>query len=82
MDLVRAIKSRKSIRGYTVDPVPQKILREILEVAVRAPSADNSQPWEITVITGKVLKDIAEANMAALNSGRPVAPDVSRKPYT
>ena len=81
MDLVEAIKARKSIRGYKNDPIPQEILREILEVATRAPSADNSQPWEITVITGKVLKDIAETNVAALNSGRPIAPDVTHKPY-
>lgn len=81
MDLVEAIQSRKSVRGYKNNPVPQEVLKEILEVAVRAPSADNSQPWEITVITGRVLRDIAEANVAALNSGRPVAPDVSHKPY-
>lgn len=81
MDLVEAIKARKSIRGYKDDPVPREILREILEVATCAPSADNSQPWEITVITGKILKDIAEANMEALNSGRPIAPDVTHKPY-
>ena len=81
MDLVEAIKARKSIRGYKTDPVPQEILREILEVATRAPSADNSQPWEITVISGKVLKAIAEANVEALNSGRPIAPDVTHKPY-
>ncbi len=81
MDLVEAIKARKSIRGYKDDPVPQEILRKILEVATCAPSADNSQPWEITVITGKILKDIAEANVEALNSGRPIAPDVTHKPY-
>jgi nitroreductase len=81
MDLAEAIKLRKSIRGYKTDPVPQEVLEEILKVAVRAPSADNSQPWEITVITGRVLKDIAEANVAALNAGRAVAPDVSHKPY-
>jgi len=81
MDLVEAIKARKSIRGYKADPVPEEILREILEVAVRAPSADNSQPWEITVITGKVLKAFAEANVEAMNLGRPMAPDVTHKPY-
>ncbi|MCJ7833639.1 MAG: nitroreductase family protein, partial [Deltaproteobacteria bacterium] len=69
MDLVEAVKARKSIRGYKADPVPVEILREILEVATRAPSADNSQPWEITVITGKVLNDLADANVEALNSG-------------
>ena len=81
MDLVEAIKARKSIRGYKDVPVPREILKEILEVATRAPSADNSQPWEITVITGKILRDIAEANVEALNSGRPIAPDVTHKPY-
>jgi nitroreductase len=81
MDLGEAVKTRKSIRGYKKDLVPKEILREILEVATRAPSADNSQPWEITVITGKVLEGIAEANMAALKAGRPVTPDVTHKPY-
>jgi nitroreductase len=81
MDLLEAIKARKSIRGYKNNPVPREILRKILEAATRAPSADNSQPWEITVITGKILKDIAAANVEALNSGRPIAPDVTHKPY-
>ncbi|MGA3084568.1 MAG: nitroreductase [Thermodesulfobacteriota bacterium] len=81
MDLVEAIKARRSIRGYKTDPVPVEILREILEVAVRAPSADNSQPWEITIITGKVLKAVAEANVEAINASRPMAPDVTHKPY-
>jgi nitroreductase len=81
MDLIEAIKKRKSIRGYKTDPVPKAVLREILEVAVRAPSADNSQPWEIVVITGEVLKAVAEANVQALNSGRPPASDITHKPY-
>ena len=81
MNLVEAVKARKSIRAYKPDPVPKQILREILEIATRAPSADNSQPWEITIITGKILKDIAKANVAALKSGRPAAPDVTRVPY-
>lgn len=81
MDLIEAVKARKSIRGYKSDPVPREILHKILEIATRAPSADNSQPWEITVITGRVLKDIAAANVEALLSGRPVAPDVTHKPY-
>ena len=65
MDLMKTLKARKSIRGYKSNPVPQKILREILETAVRAPSADNSQPWEITVITGQVLRDLALADLLA-----------------
>jgi nitroreductase len=81
MDVIEAIKTRLSIRGYLPVPVDRKILEEILQVATRAPSADNSQPWEITVVTGKVLDDIRQANVAALRSGRPPDPDVPRKPY-
>jgi nitroreductase len=46
MDIIEAIKTRKSIRGYLPDPVPQEIIRAILETALRSPSAVNNQPWE------------------------------------
>ncbi|MCK4331671.1 MAG: nitroreductase family protein, partial [Dehalococcoidia bacterium] len=52
MDLVEAIKSRKSVRGYKPTPVPKEILTEILDIAIRSPSGLNSQPWEFTVLGG------------------------------
>jgi len=61
MELTEAIKSRKSIRGYQPTPVPKEILAEILGVATRAPSSLNSQPWEFTVLGGKVLDDLKQA---------------------
>ena len=69
MEIVEAIRSRKSIRGYKPDPVPRHILREILEIATRAPSGLNMQPWEITVVTGKALDNIRKANIEKLSSG-------------
>ena len=68
MDIIEAIRSRKSIRGYKPDPVPKEILREILEIATRAPSGLNVQPWEITVVTGKVLDKIKQGNIEMLHS--------------
>ena len=50
MNVIEAIKTRKSIRGYRPDPVPREVLRDILEVAGRSPSAMNSQPWEFVVL--------------------------------
>ena len=44
MDILDAIRKRKSIRGYKPDPVPEAVIREILEIASRAPSAMNTQP--------------------------------------
>ncbi len=71
MDVIEAVKKRKSIRGYKPDPVPKEILEEILELASRAPSAMNTQPWEFTVLTGDALKNVRRSNIALLNSGAP-----------
>ena len=69
MDVIEAVKKRKSIRGYKPAPVPKEILEEILELASRAPSAMNTQPWEFTVLTGDVLENVRRSNVALLNSG-------------
>jgi nitroreductase len=61
MDVAEAIQQRKSIRAFRPDTVPQKILKEILELALRAPSYDNTQPWEFAIVTGKKLEEIRQA---------------------
>jgi nitroreductase len=81
MDVMEAIRTRKSIRGYKPDPVPQEVLKEILEVATRSPSAMNTQPWEITVVTGEVLDNIRKSNVEMLTSGNLPNPDLQMKPY-
>lgn len=71
MDIVSAIKTRRSIRAFLPDPVPQHIIRQILAAALRSPSAVNTQPWEITVVSGEVLDNIKHANVDQLLSGTP-----------
>jgi len=61
MELLEAIKSRKSVRGYKPTPVSKQILAEVLGVATRAPSAMNIQPWGFTILGGKVLDDLKES---------------------
>ncbi len=78
MDLIEAIKTRKSIRGYKPDPVSKEVLREILEVACRAPSSMNTQPWECTVIAGEVMEKIKQANTENFSSGVAPHPDIVR----
>jgi nitroreductase len=58
MELIEAVKSRKTIRAYKPTPVPREVLGKILEIAVRAPSGVNSQPWEFTVFGGKKLEEL------------------------
>jgi len=47
---IELAKSRRSIRRYRPDPVPEELLQQILEAGCWAPSAVNSQPWEFIVV--------------------------------
>ena len=58
MDLVQAVKQRKSIRAFTSQAVPKSILEEIMTLALRAPSWANTQPWEFAIATGDKLAEI------------------------
>jgi len=71
LDVIDAIKTRKSIRAYKPDPVPKEMLAEMLEIASRAPSSMNTQPWEFTIIAGNVLEKIKRANVEKFNTGEP-----------
>ena len=75
MDVIEAVKKRKSIRGYKPDPVSKQTLEQLLELAVRAPSAMNTQPWEFTVLTGDVLENVRRSNVDLLRSGVPPNPE-------
>jgi nitroreductase len=61
-----AILSRRSVRAFLPTPVREAVIRDILEVAARAPSGTNMQPWRVYVIEGDTKRRIADA---ILNSG-------------
>ncbi len=75
MDIIEAVKKRRSIRGYKPDPVPKKVLQQILELASRAPSAMNTQPWEFTVLTGEVLENVRRSYVELVRTGAPPNPE-------
>ena len=52
MELVEAIKGRRSIRRFKDRPVPRELIEEIIEAGTWAPSAKNGQQWRFTVLTG------------------------------
>ena len=58
MDIIQAIRTRRSIRSFRPDPVPKEILIEILETCLWAPSSSNTQTWEFAVLGGKVLDEL------------------------
>jgi len=79
MNIIEAIKTRKSIRDFKDDPVPKHIIKGILQTATRAPSAENSQPWEFTVVANGILDKIRAANIEKLESKSPPHPDLLSK---
>jgi nitroreductase len=56
MDLMEAIKTRRSIRKFRETRVPESLLKEVLNAARLAPSADNAQPWKIIVVRDEQMK--------------------------
>ena len=81
MDVIEAIQSRISVRGYKPEPVPREILAEIIDIATRSPSTMNTQPWEFMVVAGEVLDNIRRGNMEKLASGVMQNPDVPLEPF-
>ncbi|HBX43835.1 MAG TPA: nitroreductase family protein [Deltaproteobacteria bacterium] len=53
METMEAILTRRSIRRYTGERVPNPVIEEILRAAMQAPSAGNEQPWHFVVITDR-----------------------------
>jgi len=48
-----AIATRRSVRGFLPDPVPEAVVREILALASRSASGGNLQPWKVNVLAGE-----------------------------
>ena len=65
------IQQRRSIRGYLNKPVPKALIREVLALAMRAPTSYNTQPWNFYVVTGDVLERIRAGNVARTLAGVP-----------
>jgi len=59
-----AIMSRRSIRAFLPQPVAREDIERILEVAARAPSGTNTQPWKVHVLTGQAREDLSAAILA------------------
>ncbi|RKX78770.1 MAG: nitroreductase family protein [Spirochaetes bacterium] len=56
MDVLEAIRTRRSIRKYTDRDVPDEFIEKILTAGIWAPSGKNNQPWRFAVVKDKKLK--------------------------
>ncbi|MFM9438360.1 nitroreductase [Janthinobacterium sp. CG_23.3] len=62
-----AITTRRSIRAFLPTPVAREEIERILEVAARAPSGTNTQPWKVYVLTGQARQRLAGRILAVHN---------------
>jgi nitroreductase len=75
MKVSEATRTRRSIRAFLDKPVPPETLREVLEIAARAPSGGNLQPWRLYVLAGEALAEFrarTRTRMAANPSQDPL----------
>jgi len=56
MDFLNVIKSRRSVRNFTAEPVDKDLIKKIIGVAVMAPSACNIQGWQFIVVDKEEIK--------------------------
>jgi F420 biosynthesis protein FbiB-like protein len=56
MEIHEFIRSRRSVRRFLPDPVPEEAIQRILEIAIWAPSAHNRQPWRFAVLAGETSR--------------------------
>ena len=83
-----AIVSRRSIRRFLPTPVSRQTVAEILDIAARAPSGTNMQPWQGHVLIGAPLRAVIDAVQAAFDQHEPghthevqYYPDMFFEPY-
>jgi nitroreductase len=56
VDFYEVVRTRRSIRSYRPDPVPDDVLKRVLEAARISPSGSNRQPWKFIIVKNKELK--------------------------
>ena len=76
MDLEQAMRERRSIRGFTDKPVTREMLEEIINLANRAPSSMNTQPWHLHVLTGEPLNQVRMGNQTRMMEGVPPSREI------
>ena len=65
-----ALNTRITVRDFLDKPVPDEILRSILEKAMRSPSGGNLQPWNIHVVRGETLQNMTEDGVKRAKAGK------------
>lgn len=79
MNFAEFAASRKSIRGFTDQPVSKEMVDKIIQAAKWAPSSYNTQTWKIHAVAGEVLDKIRQGNTDNTLAGKPHVRDFPYK---
>ena len=80
MDINAAISGRRSARDFTTRAVDDETVRQLIDAAVRAPSASNGQPWTFTVVRDQALLDrISDEAKSYLLASLPAGSEFDRR---
>ncbi len=84
-----AVLTRFSCRAFLPTPVPENLVRDIIECAARSPSAGNIQPWRVDALAGErleALRTVMRPRMGELPKGEgteyPIYPRDLAPPYS
>ena len=77
MNFEDVVKNRQSVRGYKTKPVARELIEEIINLARRAPSSMNTQPWHVHVVTGEALDEVRTRNMEEMLAGAEPKRDIN-----
>jgi len=58
MDVFEALYTTRAMRRVTEEPIPEEILKQMVDAAVRAPSGANNQGWKFIVVTDSNIKNV------------------------
>jgi len=76
MDYDDVILGRRSIRGFQDRPVEPALIREVVALAMRAPSSYNTQPYHFRAVSGAVLDEIRATNVEKMLAGVPPSREI------
>ncbi|MEM7079655.1 MAG: nitroreductase [Pseudomonadota bacterium] len=69
MNVSEAITTRRTIRAFKPEPVPENVIREVLEIAREAPSNSNTQPWRIDIASGATRDALQAGFLREIKAG-------------
>ncbi|KEI35146.1 oxygen-insensitive NADPH nitroreductase [Francisella sp. W12-1067] len=70
MNVINALKKRKSVRKFLEKPIPPELLVKLFEAAKWTPSSKNTQPWKIAVISGEKKENLMNKILKAHKEGQ------------